>query len=81
MPLYKEAYPKGSRIRIASRATLKEFRRNWKHHHRLKWWQLWYADRVTVVTRVSYYHGGDTLYSLGNVPGIWHESCLLPADT
>jgi hypothetical protein len=30
------------------------------------------------VKEVSFYHGGDQLYILENLPGIWHEQCLRP---
>jgi hypothetical protein len=29
-----------------------------------------------MVTSVRYYHGGDVLYELEGIPGIWHEACL-----
>ena len=25
------------------------------------------------------YHGGDIIYKLVDIPGIWHEQCLSPA--
>jgi hypothetical protein len=25
---------------------------------------------------VGFYHGGDVLYVLEGIPGVWHESCL-----
>lgn len=27
---------------------------------------------------VTFYHGGDELYELKGVPGLWHEACLTP---
>jgi len=80
MPPYQESYPKGARVRIAHRSTLVEFRRTWKLHHRLKWWQLWYAGKRTVVQNVLFYHGGDVLYQLVGTPGIWHECCVEAGD-
>jgi len=69
-------YRDGSTVQISSRATLKEFSRTWKLHHQLQPEQLSYADRTANV-RVSFmYHGGDVLYELEGIPGIWHEQCL-----
>ena len=31
--------------------------------------------------RVGFYHGGDALYELEGVPGVWHEVCLRKAGT
>ena len=76
--LYKEAYPAGTEVRIADRGFLEHFMRTWQYHHKLKPEQLEYADRVTTVDTVSFYHGGDRLYELADVPGIWHEECLRP---
>ena len=25
---------------------------------------------------VAFYHGGDPLYKLAGIPGLWHEQCL-----
>ena len=35
-----------------------------------------YAGTVARVATVGFYHGGDVLYTLENIPGIWHEVCL-----
>jgi hypothetical protein len=77
--VYKAAFPKGSTVRVADRASLDEFKREWKYHHKLLPEQLEYADRVTTVEDVGFYHGGDPLYKLEGVPGLWHEQCLRPA--
>lgn len=29
-----------------------------------------------MVEKVGFYHGGDPLYKLDGVPGVWHEECL-----
>jgi len=75
---YKEAFPVGSTVRIADRGELQEFQRTWKYHHKLNPDQIEYAGRVAEVERVSFYHGGDVLYELRGVPGIWHQQCLGP---
>jgi hypothetical protein len=77
---YVEEFPKGSRIRVASRAVLERFRQEWTFHHPLQEEQLHFASQPGVVVKVSFYHGGDELYELDGVPGIWHESCLRRAD-
>ena len=38
--------------------------------------QIVFAGRGTTVQEVSFYHGGDVLYTLDGIPGIWHEQCL-----
>jgi hypothetical protein len=73
---YKEAFPIGTRVRIVSRASLEEFARDWKYHHQLEHEQMEYAGAAAIVRQVGFYHGGDPLYALENVPGLWHESCL-----
>ena len=75
---YKEAFPKGSRVRIASKHCLEDFMASWKYHHRLQPEQVNFADQVATVEGVAFYHGGDPLYTLANIPGFWHEQCLLP---
>jgi hypothetical protein len=78
MPPYKELYPVGTKVRVAGRAKLDDFLRTWKFHHPLAPEQLLDADRVAEVINVGFYHGGDVLYGLRDVPGTWHEECLLP---
>ena len=77
MPLYRERFPVGTRIVIASRERLEEFVRTWRFHHPLSAEQLSYAERAATVREVSFYHGGDVLYTLDGVPGFWHEQCIL----
>jgi hypothetical protein len=74
--LYKEEFPKGSSVRIASRPILQEFLKSWTYHNKLTPDQLNYADKIAEVESVSFYHGGDELYVLKGIPGIWHEQCL-----
>ena len=74
--IYKEAFPKGTRVRIADRAFLELFRSEWKFHHKLQPDQLDYAERETRVADVGFYHGGDPVYELEDVPGLWLEQTL-----
>lgn len=74
--IYKEEFPKGSKVKIARREFLEEFLKTWKFHNKLKPDQLNYADQIAEVESIGFYHGGDELYKLNGIPGIWHEQCL-----
>ena len=76
---YKEAFPEGTKVKVADSASLGEFKETWKYHHKLQPGQLGYADQVTTVKKVGFYHGGDPVYELTDVPGLWLEQCLRPA--
>ena len=78
MPPYREAFAAGTSVRIASRPLLEQFRARWRYHHPLDEAQLSYGDQITTVKEVAFYHGGDPLYTLDGIPGIWHEECLGP---
>jgi hypothetical protein len=72
---YESKFDGGTRVRVASRATLEAFLRDWKYHHQLEVQQLSYAGRVAEVESVGFYHGGDVLYTLKDIPRIWHAQC------
>jgi hypothetical protein len=72
----KEKFPVGSSVRIADVQCLNSFQASRKHHHQLEPIQLAYAGDLATVHEVSFYCGGDFMYELDGVPGIWHESCL-----
>jgi hypothetical protein len=74
--IYEARFPAGSMVRVISRSALEAFAREWKHHHKLRPVQMEYAGATAAVKEVSFYHGGDQLYVLENVPGIWNEPCL-----
>jgi hypothetical protein len=76
---YKAEYPAGSQVRILDREPLERFAKEWKYHNPLQKEQLQFAGQTVVVKSVSFYHGGDELYELSNVPGLWHEQCLTDA--
>jgi len=78
---YKEEYPVGSRVKIAERDMLEDFMRTWKLHNRLQPEQLDYAGKSGNVKSVGFYHGGDELYQIEGVPGVWHECCLAPCGS
>jgi len=73
---YNPEFPKGTKVRIASRTVLEEFARTWKYHNPLRKDQLELHDLEAVVEDVSFYHAGDELYKLKGVPGVWHEQHL-----
>ncbi len=74
---YNADFPVGSAVRIAGQEVLKGFQRpQWVYHHPLDAAQLEQAGRVTKVLEVGYYHGGDEMYELEGIPGLWHEACL-----
>lgn len=80
MPAYHERFPVGSRVRVASRERLDQFIRTWRFYNPLTAQQLPFAGRETTVRQVGFYHGGDALYTLDNIPGVWHEPCILDAE-
>jgi hypothetical protein len=69
-------FKNGAAVRIRDRATLEEFFRTWKYHHKLDVEQLSYAGRTATVKSSGMYHGGDVVYQLEGVPGVWHEQLL-----
>jgi hypothetical protein len=79
MKPYEEAFPAGSSVRIRDRDSLERFRREWKYHNPLVEEQIGFAGRVATVDEVGFYHGGEALYKLAGVPGVWHEECLIAA--
>ena len=76
MSQYQEIYPIGTTVRTKDRSFLESFSKNWTYHHPLEKLQLTYASRQGIVATVGFYHGGDVLYTLESIPGIWHEACL-----
>jgi len=48
--------------------------------YELQPYQLNYANHIAEVKSFGFYHGGDVLYELKGVPGIWHEQCLEAAS-
>jgi len=74
-PMQQE-YPSGSLVRVAKREMLEEFMRTWKYHHPLQAEQLEFAGKTGKVELHGFYHGGDEVYKVEGIPGIWHEKCL-----
>lgn len=78
--MYKERFPKGARVRVAALAHLEAFRKDWAYHHKLQPEQLQFASCTATIKSVGFYHGGDVIYQLEQLPGTWHESCLEPME-
>ncbi len=77
MKPYKELHPVGSQVRIVNSSVLEQFLKTWKLHNPLTSEQLAFAGKTAKIAKVGFYHGGDPLYILEEVPGIWHEQCLI----
>ena len=77
---YEPEYPEGTFVRIADRTALERFLAEWRYHNKLQAKQLAFAGQRARVTSVSFYHGGDELYVLDGIPGVWHEQCLHAVD-
>ncbi len=73
---YNPMFAPEQAVRIAARTVLDEFFRSYKLHHPLQETQLEHAGKIAKVIRASMYHGGDQLYELRGIPGIWHERLL-----
>ncbi len=75
--IYKAEYPAGTMVRIAPVETLLQFARpQWMFHHPVEELLLSFSGKQAMVLKVGFYHGGDELYELDGIPGIWHEKCL-----
>lgn len=80
MARYIALFPVGAEVRVVRQERLEEFRRTWGQHHPLLEEQIPHGGSIARIATVSFYHGA-ALYTLENVPGIWHEVCLAPAHT
>jgi hypothetical protein len=74
---YNADFLVGATVRIVSRPDLERFRSTWKYHHPLSVEQLDHAGQLARVVNAYAYHGGDELYVLDGLPGMWHECCLV----
>lgn len=66
----------GTEVRIADRAFLEDFLEAGQYHNELEPEQLEFAGRTAKVKAVNFFHGGDEIYNLEGIPGVWHEECL-----
>jgi hypothetical protein len=74
--VYPQKFTTGSIVRVAERHALERFRQTWNLHNPLLAEQLVFAGLSATIASVGFYHGGDVLYVLEGIPGVWHESCL-----
>ena len=77
--LNKAEFEVGSEVRIADRAFLESFLEAGQYHNELEPEQVEYAGQVAKVKNIEFFHGGDEIYTLEGIPGVWHEECLSPA--
>ena len=81
VPPYVPLFEVRSEVEIADSRSLGEFVQTWRFHNPLRQEQLAYVGKIVRVAEVGFYHGGDVLYVLKGVPGVWHEVCLHKAGT
>ena len=74
--LNKMEFEVGSEVRIADRTFLESFLDAGQYHNELEPEQLEYAGQVAKVKQAIFFHGGDEIYTLEGIPGVWHEECL-----
>jgi len=72
----KVEFEVGQQVRIADRAFLESFLEAGQYHNELEPEQVEYAGRVASVKTAEFFHGGDEIYTLEDIPGVWHEECL-----
>ncbi len=77
--LNKAEFAVGDQVRVADRAFLEKFMDEGQYHNELEPEQLEYAGKVAKVKAVEFFHGGDEIYTLQGIPGVWHEECLATA--
>jgi hypothetical protein len=77
---YEADFPEGSLVQTADRTFLERFNAEWRHHNKIQAEQIDFAGVRARVKSVTFYHGGDELYVLEGVPGVWHEQCLREAQ-
>lgn len=73
---YNPSFPVGAIVRIADRSVLEKFHADGKRRHRLQSGQIEYAGEVARVEEVDFCYGGERLYSLEGVPGLWDGDLL-----
>ena len=66
----------GSQVRMADRAFLESFLEAGQYHNELEPEQLDLRGSRRQGEGVEFFHGGDEIYTLEGIPGVWHEECL-----
>jgi hypothetical protein len=77
--LNKAEFEVGAEVRVADRAFLEKILEAGQYHNELEPEQLAFAGAVARVKSVEFFHGGDEIYMLEGIPGVWHEECLSAA--
>jgi len=77
--LNKAEFEVGTEVRIADRSFLENFLEVGQYHNELEPEQIAFAGRVAKVKAVDFFTGGDEIYTLEGIPGVWHEECLSAA--
>ena len=77
---YVAEFPVGTLVRTKDRSKLERFAAEWKFHDPLTAEQIEFANASSTVEELGFYHGGDPLYKLAGLPGVWHEECLERAE-
>jgi hypothetical protein len=72
----KVEFEVGQQVRIADRAFLENFLEAGQYHNELEPEQLEFAGQAAAVKTATFFHGGDEIYTLEGIPGVWHEECL-----
>lgn len=75
---YSAQFEEGAMVKVRSKADLERFQAEWQYHNPITAEQIEYADRTARIAEIGYYHGGEPLYRLEGLPGVWHEPCLAP---
>ncbi|HWY62745.1 MAG TPA: hypothetical protein VNW15_12665 [Rhizomicrobium sp.] len=73
-----DKYQIGEIVLIDSPESLAAFARTWKRHHPLHPRQFAFAGQTAKIANSLLYHGGDILYELEGIPGLWHQQLLSP---
>ncbi len=76
MPDYHSTFKRGEKVRIKDSQYLEEFQKTWGYHHNISDDQIKQGGKPDTVNSIEYYHGGEVLIGLENVPGVWHEELL-----
>jgi hypothetical protein len=74
---YSARFAVGDVVCVVGLESLEGFRRpRWPYHHPIEPDKLELAGTGATIASVGYYHGGEALYELEVLPGVWHEATL-----
>ena len=74
-----DKFPEGSKVKIADKKTLEDFKKKWVFHHNLTDEQLKFAGKTGKIVKRMTFRNGDILVELEGMPGTWHEKCFAAA--